>query len=112
VNVVSLYDENILASGDDMGGMRVWDVRAVQSRKSSAGKIASAQIKRKADKTDHSDYISAFCSCPKKSALLATSADGKLSVWDIRQKYVGLNALSDDVEEELLSVQLIRVSMS
>jgi hypothetical protein len=33
-------------------------------------------------------------------------------VWDIRQKYVGLNALSDAIEDELLSINSIKVSLT
>jgi hypothetical protein len=61
VNVVDLYDDGILASGDDSGGMRIWDIR-----------MKEAALKRKADKHDHSDFISAFLPFTEKSALLAT----------------------------------------
>jgi hypothetical protein len=60
VNVVDVYDENLLASGDDTGGIRVWDVR-----------MKEKAFQRKADKHDHSDFISAFYPFEEKSALLA-----------------------------------------
>jgi hypothetical protein len=53
---------------------------------------------------DNEDYISSFCIHEEKNTLLATGADGFLSVFHLRKGK--LEARSDNMEDELLSCAL------
>ena len=57
------------ASGDEDGGVRLWD-----SRKKAAAHRFS----------EHTDYISDFAFCEAGGAVLVVSGDGCLSVYDIK----------------------------
>eukprot|EP00955_Chlamydomonas_euryale_P043075 352480-Chlamydomonas_euryale.AAC.6 len=59
----------LLASGDEAGGIKVWDMRAEK---------AVYSYKK------HKDYISGFGLQQKDSCLLAVSGDGTLSAHDLR----------------------------
>lgn len=59
----------VLATGNDDGEVRVWDMRLPDS-------VASFNC--------HTDYISAMISVEKANSLLACSSDGTLSVMDLR----------------------------
>jgi len=96
ISVVSLYDDRLLFSGDDEGGIRLIDMREPQRG-----------LPSKWNRNENSEYISDIFACEEQNSLLVTSGDGKLSVFDIR-KQIGLNAMSDDVEDELLNVRLIK----
>jgi WD40 repeat protein len=102
-----------LVTGDDEGGVRVWDERMLG--KSSSG---NSKLKRPhgcvLSWKENDDYISALEHSDDGHTLLATSADGRLSVFDMRMATSGTNThqkpfrLSDDQGDELLSVRIMK----
>ncbi|XXQ37943.1 WD domain, G-beta repeat [Plasmodiophora brassicae] len=96
VNVVAAYGTNLFAAGDDEGDLSLWDVRT---------SWRSPALSWKQD--ENADYISDMCPVVDRHHMLVTCADGTLGVWDVRGKG-SLFAMSDDVEDELLSVQVIK----
>ncbi|KAE8010306.1 hypothetical protein FH972_006688 [Carpinus fangiana] len=88
-------DETTIATGDDEGCIKVWDTR---NRKRSCCNTFHA----------HRHYISdiTFCSEGSKLKLLATSGDGSLSVYDIRENKV--QAQSEFSGHDLLSVVIMK----
>ena len=114
----------LLVTGDDEGVVRVWDERMCGG--GGGGKI-SAAASSAADDTppkgcvlswwEQKDYISGFDAHKDGTTLLASSADCTLGVYDIRKSAVNNSAkpnkapaprLSDDQEDELLSVCTIK----
>ena len=85
MNALSLFAGFVLASGDDNGTVKVWDVR---SRK------VAYHLRH------HDDVITSFTPAPDKHSLIITAGDGTLSVVDLRNGKVA--ARSDQLEEELL----------
>lgn len=83
----------LFACGDDLGSIYVWDARVSGSK----GAMASVE--------HHDDFISALTT--HNSALLACSADGRLSVSDLRRNLAKIGA-SDPQDDELLSLQVIK----
>ena len=81
----------MLASGDDDGGIKLWDVRS----RTAAGCLSA-----------HEDFISDLCLAGEQHVLLSTSGDGRLGVWDLRASK--LIARSEDSEDELLSCALLK----
>lgn len=78
----------ILATGDDAGTVRLWDTRMCASQKANNGNPFDNLMKPPQGcvqqwKINH-DYITDFTSNHDGSSLLATCADGKLSVFDMR----------------------------
>lgn len=87
------YNHNLLFAGDDVGKVYLWDIRETPS----SVKLAH----------EHSDFISAIQTVPGKHKVLTTAGDGKLGVWDLK-KGIKLEALSDDVEEELSCMAMMK----
>jgi len=81
----------MLASGDDEGVIKLWDLRTKKPSFSFS---------------DCEDYISAMTISPERNRLLVTSADGTLSV--INLKAGKLEDRSDQLEDELLSVAIVK----
>eukprot|EP00978_Attheya_sp_CCMP212_P013282 scaffold33389_cov54-Attheya_sp.AAC.5 len=130
----------LLVTGDDEGMVRIWDPRLCESvwsesSKPSAKKKAFDNLMENkelppgcvASWNQNTDYISCFDTDKDGKTLLATSADGKLSIFDVRQpgKKIGTDhikakaatkivvdptgaRLSDDQEDELLSVIVMK----
>ena len=78
----------ILATGDDVGTVRLWDTRMCASQKTKSGNPFENLMKPPQGciqqwKINH-DYITDFTSNDDGTSLLATCADGKLSVFDMR----------------------------
>jgi WD40 repeat protein len=78
----------ILATGDDIGTVRLWDTRMCASQKANSGNPFDNLMKPPRGclqqwKINH-DYITDFTSNDDGTSLLATCADGKLSVFDMR----------------------------
>jgi WD repeat-containing protein 55 len=82
---------DIVATGDDEGVVKVWDVRT---------RRAVMEFH------EHTDFISDFEVHPDGMHLLATSGDCTLSVMDLRQQK--LLARSEDQEDELMSCVLLK----
>jgi WD40 repeat protein len=160
ITVIQLLEHNpaLLATGDDGGGIRVWDQRICKSwspsllsslssssSSSSSSKLTASncsgdvklqQLKKSNTKRnypsnqgqqqqqqrpsgcvlswkEHDDYISAIQqSTGDEHTLLATSADCRLGVYDLRmnhnQPHTPNFRLSDDQEDELLSLQIMK----
>ncbi|EIW73167.1 hypothetical protein TREMEDRAFT_59329 [Tremella mesenterica DSM 1558] len=93
INRLFCVNENLLASGDDEGLIRFWDPRKEDCIRSY---------------NHHQDYISDFCYFDDKRQLVSTSGDGRLSVIDIRVNKTVPLAISEDQEDELLSLVPIK----
>ena len=87
----SAYTNELLATGDDNGCIRIWDVRS------------SSQI---SDWSNHEDFISGFAI--KDYNLLSSSADGSISVYDLRKASKALIKQSDYQQDELLCISIIK----
>ncbi|KAH6591041.1 hypothetical protein BASA50_009042 [Batrachochytrium salamandrivorans] len=93
INIVKSLTENIIATGDDVGYVKIWDTR-------------QRKVIRKYH--DSRDFIADFEFDEARNTLLAAGGDGCLSAYNIsKNKAVGISANQDD---ELLSVKLIRNS--
>ena len=102
-----------IVSGDETGGVRVWDERMLGSATTS-----TSAMKRPhgcvLSWNENDDYMSAIQASKDENTLLATSADGRLAVFDLRMARSGTNThkkpyrLSDDLEDELLSLQIMK----
>ncbi|ORX34958.1 WD40-repeat-containing domain protein [Kockovaella imperatae] len=93
INRVYSINEQLLATGDDDGVIKFWDPRQEESIRSYS---------------QHFDYISDFCFFGDKKQLVTTSGDGHISVIDIRSNKATPLQVSDDQEDELLSVVAIK----
>ncbi|KAJ3269500.1 WD domain repeat-containing protein 55 [Terramyces sp. JEL0728] len=91
INKVRYISENLVATGDDAGCVKIWDIR---TRKLS--------LKFK----ENQDYISDMCYVSDKNTLLATSGGGCLSVFDVRKD--SPIAVSANQDDELLSVVVVK----
>ncbi|KAF8926609.1 hypothetical protein BGZ52_005391, partial [Haplosporangium bisporale] len=91
INAVKLLTENILATGDDGGVIKLWDVRTGSETM---------------EYTEHDDFISDFDFDANSKTLVASSGQGTISIWDIRKsKMVAMSANQDD---ELLSICIVK----
>jgi WD repeat-containing protein 55 len=95
INIVKCLDENLIATGDDQGCVKIWDIRT--------RKIAKKWH-------ENSDFISDMLYVPEKNTLLATGGDGCLTVLDPRKdKPI---AVSDNQDDDLLSIATVKVLKS
>ncbi|KAJ2875431.1 WD domain repeat-containing protein 55 [Coemansia aciculifera] len=92
INIVKYVNEQIIATGDESGGVKLWDIR--QNNK------PAFTFK------EHVDYISDMVFNTDKRHLLATSGDGCLSVYDVRKSKPF--HVSENQDDELLSVAIMR----
>ncbi|DBA01043.1 TPA: hypothetical protein N0F65_002653 [Lagenidium giganteum] len=91
VNRIHELSTNVIASGDDQGLIKIWDTR---------------QHRCVAEFNEHVDYISGFAVNPDQTHLIATGGDGRLSAYDLRK--MALEGKSDELDDELLSVSVIK----
>jgi WD repeat-containing protein 55 len=94
VNVVRAFAGHMLASGDDDGGVKLWDTRVSSS---AAAPLAFA---------DHEDVITDMVVEGTKATLLTASGDGKLGVYDLRKPR--LAASTEQEDDELLSLAVVK----
>ncbi|TXT05048.1 hypothetical protein VHUM_03868 [Vanrija humicola] len=94
VNRVICVNEQLVASGDDEGVVKFWDSR-------KPGDAIRTY-------TQHYDYISGFSYFEDKRQLVTTSGDGHLSAIDIRSSKAEPLTVSEDQEDELLSIAPIK----
>ncbi|XP_028220513.1 WD repeat-containing protein 55-like isoform X2 [Glycine soja] len=92
INRLINLTESTVASGDDEGCIKVWDIR----ERSCCNSFNA-----------HEDYISDITFVSDAMKLLATSGDGTLSVCNLRRNKV--QAQSEFSEDELLSVVLMKL---
>jgi WD repeat-containing protein 55 len=110
---------SLIVSGDDHGGVRLWDARLCNTSTSTTtpSRNGALQLPQGCVLSwkEHQDYISAFSHSEDGNTLLATSSDGCLSVFDIRkastsnilqnQQYV---KKSDPQDDELLCLATMK----
>ena len=84
--------EHITVSGDEDGGVCLWDLRQSDA-------IAALQ--------PHSDYVSDFYHHTPQTALLSVSGDGTLAYTDLRTLKVKATS-EGDADDELLSVAVVK----
>ncbi|XP_040827585.1 WD repeat-containing protein 55 isoform X1 [Ochotona curzoniae] len=92
INSLLLVDENVLATGDDTGGVRLWDQR-------KEGPLM--------DMRQHEEYIADMALDPAKKLLLTASGDGCLGVFNIKRRRFEL--LSEPQSGDLTSVTLMKL---
>ncbi|KAL4510506.1 hypothetical protein ABPG72_004660 [Tetrahymena utriculariae] len=96
VNLVKFLNDDILISGDDNGDIKVWDIKS---------------SKCVYEGNEQSEAITGVAVPENLNYLLTTSLDGTLAVYDIRKANNAkdkLYALSDCMEEDLTSIQLVK----
>ncbi|KAG7355195.1 WD repeat-containing protein [Nitzschia inconspicua] len=138
ITVIRPFQTNphLFATGDDAGGVRLWDQRVCKSwsggegssLSSSSSSTPSSNKKKHNQKTfqraiprppgcvlswkEQEDYISAIQVSQDEQTLIATSADCRLGVYDLRMNRDDTHTpnfrLSDDQEDELLSLQFMK----
>jgi len=91
INCIQYLNEHSVATGDDDGCVKLWDVR---SRKPTA------------TFEECEDFIADMAFRSDGYRLLAASGDGTLSVYDLRSSK--FEAMSDVFEDELLSVAVMK----
>lgn len=122
MNQLHELSPNVFSSGDDMGCVKIWDTRQhrclAEFKEHTVRRLVSILATRLlpwlseqwADLSIASpcqqDFISDFATNPARDHLLATSGDGRLSVYDLRKNV--LAGKSDELDDELLSVSVIK----
>ncbi|KAM4564128.1 WD repeat-containing protein 55 [Fundulus diaphanus] len=91
INSLLLVDENVLATGDDGGTLKVWDMRK-----------GTAFM----DMKNHDDYISDITVDQNKRILLTASGDGTMGVFNLKRRRFEL--LSEFQSGDLTSVALMK----
>eukprot|EP00288_Rhodomonas_lens_P015959 CAMPEP_0177708220 /NCGR_PEP_ID=MMETSP0484_2-20121128/10165_1 /TAXON_ID=354590 /ORGANISM="Rhodomonas lens, Strain RHODO" /LENGTH=375 /DNA_ID=CAMNT_0019219779 /DNA_START=11 /DNA_END=1138 /DNA_ORIENTATION=- len=86
-----VIEETMLASGDDDGVVKLWDLR---------------QQRCVHELNEHEDFISDMVLADDNKTLLCAGGDGYLSVWNRRSGK--LLAMSDQMEDEFLSLAIIK----
>jgi len=72
INKLSPLTEHIFATGDDVGQVKIWDIR-----KPGDDPVLDWHI--------HEDFISGFAYSPEKNTLLSVSGDATLCAYDMRK---------------------------
>ena len=86
---------DLVISGDEDGGMRLWDVR---QRGDKALQACAA----------HEDYISDISYDVAHERVLSVGGDGRLCVFELRKGKVKEERKSDEQEHELLCVEVVK----
>ena len=110
--IKELPNPNLIATGDEAGGVRIWDIRLCSNTSTSTTSYATIPGCVHSWKK-HDDYISGLEYSSDGHTLLACSADCTLSVYDIRTDKSLSDAdrflrRSDDQEDELLSIKIMK----
>eukprot|EP00057_Strongylocentrotus_purpuratus_P003868 XP_003727551.1 PREDICTED: WD repeat-containing protein 55 isoform X3 [Strongylocentrotus purpuratus] len=88
---LAVIDENMVATGDDDGYLKVWDLRTQK---------AIMEMK------ENEEFISSLVVGKDKKILLATSGDGTMSAFNVRRRRFDLQ--SEHVNSELLCASLVK----
>lgn len=91
VNAMHMLGPSAIVTGDDEGEVKLWDLR---------------QQSCVMQWSENTDFISDFAVVLETGTILATGGDGHLSVFNMRKSEV--EARSDNMEDELLSIQIIK----
>ena len=89
INSLIVIDDDRVATGDDEGVVRIWDVRqkkAIQSYK------------------EHGDYISCFAFAPESGMLYSAGADGCISVVDMKKSKPTGVGVTEGVNDDLVGI--------
>ncbi|XP_067872029.1 WD repeat-containing protein 55 [Heterodontus francisci] len=89
INSLKLIDENLFATGDDNGLLKVWDLRKETS---------FMEMK------NHDDYISDIAVDQNKKILLTTSGDGTMCVFNIKRRRFDLQSEFQDGDLTSLAI--------
>ncbi|KAF5350571.1 hypothetical protein D9756_008744 [Leucocoprinus leucothites] len=114
INRVKTLTPWLLTTGDDEGVIKVVHAVTKSSIENMTHRVSVQQLWDPRQKeavrtyTHHFDYISDFLWLEDKKQLVATSADGTLSVMDVRSKKPKPFIQSEDQEDELLSIVAIK----
>ena len=95
--VMHIENDHVIASGDDDGVIKLWDLRMAQS-----GKAKSCAMTFE----EHEGSISDFEFNAEHKMLLSVANDGMLGVFDLRKS--NLYAMSDSFEVDLNAVTLAK----
>jgi WD repeat-containing protein 55 len=93
--IIHLEDEHIVATGDDDGVIKIWDLRMAQS-----GKDKSCAMSL----TEHEGSISDMKYVVEDKKLLSSSNDGMLGVWDLRKQELYAMSDSFDIDQNALVI--------
>ncbi|XP_041477354.1 WD repeat-containing protein 55-like isoform X2 [Lytechinus variegatus] len=88
---LAVVDENLVATGDDDGHLKVWDLRTQK---------AIMEMK------ENEEFISSLIVGKDKKILLSTSGDGTLCAFNVRRRRFDLQ--SEHVNSELLCANIIK----
>ncbi len=88
-------DENLIATADDEGQFKVWDLRK---------KHAIMEVK------ENEDYISEMAIDKARRVIVATSGDGTMSTFNIRRRKFVMK--SENVQNEMMTVTLVKVRVA
>jgi len=109
---------SLLATGDDNGGIRIWDERLLDGGGGGGGNRNSNKRPKGCvlEWNQHDDYVSgieysAHGTGNGNNTLLATSADGSLGVYDLRMNkgtVIDTTRKSDHQDDELLSLCILK----
>lgn len=92
INKLQHVNENLLATGDDAGVVKLWDVRTPN------GEIMDWQL--------HEDFVSGFCYHEDSHTLFSVSGDATMCVYDLKSR--NNTSRSDDQESELHCVEVLK----
>ncbi|KAG0248947.1 hypothetical protein BG011_009720 [Mortierella polycephala] len=91
INAIKLLTETILATGDDSGTIKLWDVRTGSETMQYS---------------DHDDFISDLDFDADSKTMVASSGQGTISIYDIRKP--NMLAMSANQDDELLSICIVK----
>lgn len=92
INKIHQLEQNLLATGDDAGEVKLWDIRI------GAGSVMSWAV--------HEDFVSGLTFHEDSHTLLSVSGDATLCTYDIRKK--DSFTRSDEQESELHCLSVIK----
>lgn len=92
INKLTVLSENIFATGDDGGAVKVWDAR-------QSGHVHSYKL--------HEDFVSDFTYNPDANVLISVGGDSCLCAYDLRSRSDN-SRKSDEQEAELQCVEVIK----
>jgi WD40 repeat protein len=96
-SLLHMENGNVLASGDDDGMIRIWDLR-----QASKGKKHSIVM----EFAEHEGTVTSMTYNRECHQIVSVSNDGMLGVFDLRKNE--LYAMSDNFEEDLSSVHIMK----
>jgi WD40 repeat protein len=92
INKLTVLSENIFATGDDGGAVKVWDAR-------QSAHVHSYKL--------HEDFVSDFTYNPDANVLISVGGDSCLCAYDLRSR-ADNSRKSDEQEAELQCVEVIK----